>query len=78
MPRLRLYESIIGDWRAKQGVTVRLICVSHRLLKQKRMYESQKGQLDQQCFNMDQTNFAIQGMKDTQVCNSIIDVWLSE
>ncbi|GMS78411.1 hypothetical protein PENTCL1PPCAC_586, partial [Pristionchus entomophagus] len=38
-----------------------------RLLKQKRMYETQKGQLDQQCFNMDQTNFAIQGMKDTQV-----------
>ncbi|CAI5450972.1 unnamed protein product [Caenorhabditis angaria] len=38
-----------------------------RILKQKRMYENQKGQLDQQCFNMDQSNFAIQGMKDNQV-----------
>ncbi|CAI2353289.1 unnamed protein product [Caenorhabditis sp. 36 PRJEB53466] len=38
-----------------------------RILKQKRMYENQKGQLDQQAFNMDQSNFAIQGMKDNQV-----------
>ncbi|CAJ0573101.1 unnamed protein product, partial [Mesorhabditis spiculigera] len=38
-----------------------------RILKQKRMYENQKEQLDQQVFNMDQSNFAIQGMKDTQI-----------
>uniref|UniRef100_A0A8R1HH34 Charged multivesicular body protein 5 n=1 Tax=Caenorhabditis japonica TaxID=281687 RepID=A0A8R1HH34_CAEJA len=38
-----------------------------RILKQKRMYENQKGQLDQQAFNMDQSQFAIQGMKDNQV-----------
>lgn len=38
-----------------------------RILKQKRMYENQKGQLDQQAFNVDQANFAIQGMKDNQV-----------
>ncbi|KAK6045590.1 SNF7 family protein [Cooperia oncophora] len=38
-----------------------------RILKQKRMYENQKSQLDQQAFNVDQSNFAIQGMKDTQV-----------
>ncbi|KAH7696428.1 hypothetical protein AAVH_36500, partial [Aphelenchoides avenae] len=38
-----------------------------RILKQKRMYEDQKGQLDQQSFNMDQSNFALQGMKDNQV-----------
>ena len=31
------------------------------------MYEEQQGQLHQQMFNMDQTNFAIQGMKDNQV-----------
>ncbi|MFH4982464.1 hypothetical protein AB6A40_009173 [Gnathostoma spinigerum] len=37
-----------------------------RILKQKRMYEAQRDQLEQQSFNMDQTNFAIQGMKDTQ------------
>uniref|UniRef100_A0AC34PVK5 Charged multivesicular body protein 5 n=1 Tax=Panagrolaimus sp. JU765 TaxID=591449 RepID=A0AC34PVK5_9BILA len=38
-----------------------------RILKQKRMYEGQKDQLDQQTFNMEQSNFAIQGMKDNQV-----------
>ncbi|PAV83221.1 hypothetical protein WR25_03478 isoform C [Diploscapter pachys] len=38
-----------------------------RVLKQKRMYENQRGQLDQQVFNMDQSNFALQGMKDNQV-----------
>lgn len=31
------------------------------------MYESQKDQLDQQTFNMEQSNFAIQGMKDNQI-----------
>ncbi|VDN02412.1 unnamed protein product [Thelazia callipaeda] len=37
-----------------------------RILKQKRMYENQRDQLGQQSFNMEQSNFAIQGMKDTQ------------
>ena len=31
------------------------------------MYEGQKDQLDQQTFNMEQSNFAIQGMKDNQI-----------
>jgi charged multivesicular body protein 5 len=38
-----------------------------RILKQKRMYEWQKDQLNQQTFNMEQSNFAIQGMKDNQI-----------
>ncbi|VDN54578.1 unnamed protein product [Dracunculus medinensis] len=37
-----------------------------RILKQKRMYENQRDQLSQQSFNIEQTNMAIQGMKDTQ------------
>ncbi|KAI6237234.1 hypothetical protein M3Y95_00243700 [Aphelenchoides besseyi] len=37
-----------------------------RILKQKRQYENQRGQLDTQSFNMEQSNFAIQGMKDNQ------------
>uniref|UniRef100_A0A0N4ZM39 Cytochrome P450 n=1 Tax=Parastrongyloides trichosuri TaxID=131310 RepID=A0A0N4ZM39_PARTI len=37
-----------------------------RILKQKKMYESQKDQLDTQIFNMEQTNFALEGMKDAQ------------
>lgn len=31
------------------------------------MYENQRDQLAQQSFNMEQSNFAIQGIKDTQV-----------
>ncbi|KAI6223069.1 hypothetical protein M3Y99_01439600 [Aphelenchoides fujianensis] len=38
-----------------------------RILKQKRQFENQRGQLDTQSFNMAQSNFAIQGMKDNQV-----------
>ena len=41
------------------------------------MYETQKDQLDQQVFNMDQSNFAIQGMKDNQVWEwefAIVDI----
>jgi len=36
-------------------------------MKQKKMYESQRDQLASQSFNMEQSNFAIQGMKDNQV-----------
>jgi len=35
------------------------------ILKQKKRYEQQRGQLMQQSFNMEQTNFSIQTMKDT-------------
>ncbi|KAL1132593.1 hypothetical protein AAG570_010545 [Ranatra chinensis] len=37
-----------------------------RVLKQKKMYEQQAGNLRQQAFNMEQANFAVQSMKDTQ------------
>lgn len=37
-----------------------------RVLKQKRMYEGQRDQLSQQSFNIEQQNFAIQGLKDTK------------
>ncbi|XP_046330698.1 charged multivesicular body protein 5-like [Haliotis cracherodii] len=37
-----------------------------RVLKQKKMYESQRDQLMQQSFNLEQQNFAIQTMKDTK------------
>jgi len=38
-----------------------------RILKQKRQYENQRDQLASQSFNMEQSNFAIQGMKDNQL-----------
>ncbi|EDQ90472.1 uncharacterized protein MONBRDRAFT_24288 [Monosiga brevicollis MX1] len=37
-----------------------------RVLKQKRTYENQLGQVQQQSFNMEQQNFAIQSLQDTQ------------
>lgn len=37
-----------------------------RVLKQKRMYENQRDQLNQQSFNLEQQNFAIQTCKDTK------------
>lgn len=36
-----------------------------RMLKQKKMYESQQEQLMQQSFNMDQTLFATESLQDT-------------
>lgn len=35
------------------------------------MYENQRDQLSQQSFNIEQTNMAIQGMKDTQVYSNL-------
>ncbi|XP_077410595.1 charged multivesicular body protein 5 [Vanacampus margaritifer] len=37
-----------------------------RILKQKRMYEGQRDNLMQQSFNMEQTNYTIQSLKDTK------------
>lgn len=37
-------------------------------MKQKRIFENQLDQLHGQSFNMEQNNFAIQSMKDNQVC----------
>lgn len=37
-----------------------------RVLKQKKQYEAQRDQLSQQSFNMEQSNYAIQSVKDTK------------
>lgn len=37
-----------------------------RVLKQKKQYESQADNLRNQSFNMEQTNFAVQSVKDTK------------
>lgn len=37
-----------------------------RVLKQKKMYENQREQLANQSFNMEQSNYAIQSLKDTK------------
>ena len=38
-----------------------------RVLKQRKMYEAQRENLTNQSFNMEQTNFATQMLKDTKV-----------
>lgn len=47
---------------AKNGVKQKAM----RLLKQRKMYESQAENLRNQAFNLDQANFGIQSLKDTQ------------
>merc|ERR1711887_360769 len=37
-----------------------------KVLKQKKMYEAQREQISQQSFNMDQANYTINTLKDTQ------------
>lgn len=48
---------------AKQAVKGKAL----RVLKQKKQYEGQRDQLMQQSFNMEQSNYAIQSVKDTKV-----------
>lgn len=50
------------DGPAKNAVKAKAI----RILKQRKMYESQVDNLRQQAFNMEQTNYATQTLKDTQ------------
>merc|ERR1711976_510118 len=49
-----------------------------RVLKQKKMLESQRENMANTSFNMDQTNFAIQSMKDTQVTVSAMKAGMKE
>lgn len=50
------------DGPAKNAVKAKAL----RILKQRKMYESQVDNLRQQAFNMEQTNYATQTLKDTQ------------
>ena len=47
---------------AKNAVKVKAL----RILKQRKMYETQVDNLRQQAFNMEQANYATQTLKDTQ------------
>merc|ERR1712014_553709 len=49
-----------------------------RVLKQKKMLEGQRENMANTSFNMDQTNFAIQSMKDTQVTVSAMKAGMKE
>lgn len=49
-----------------------------RVLKQKRMYENQRDQMMQQSFNMEQSNYALQTVKDTQTTVAAMKIGLKE
>lgn len=49
-----------------------------RVLKQKKMYEGQREQLTNQSFNMEQTNFSIQSLKDTKTTVDAMKVGVKE
>ncbi|CAB4026706.1 charged multivesicular body 5-like, partial [Paramuricea clavata] len=49
-----------------------------RVLKQKKMYESQLENLRQQSFNMEQTNYATQTLKDTKTTVDAMKTGLKE
>lgn len=49
-----------------------------RVLKQKKMYEQQRDNLMQQSFNMEQTNYGIQSLKDTKSCVDAMKVGVKE
>ncbi|KAM3860668.1 charged multivesicular body protein 5 [Diretmus argenteus] len=49
-----------------------------RVLKQKRMYEGQRDNLMQQSFNMEQTNYTIQSLKDTKTTVDAMKVGAKE
>ncbi|XP_057680303.1 charged multivesicular body protein 5 [Corythoichthys intestinalis] len=49
-----------------------------RVLKQKRMYEGQRDNLMQQSFNMEQTNYTIQSLKDTKTTVDAMKVGLKD
>uniref|UniRef100_A0AAQ4P259 Charged multivesicular body protein 5 n=1 Tax=Gasterosteus aculeatus aculeatus TaxID=481459 RepID=A0AAQ4P259_GASAC len=49
-----------------------------RVLKQKRMYEGQRDNLMQQSFNMEQTNYTIQTLKDTKTTVDAMKIGLKD
>lgn len=62
------------DGPAKNSVKAKAL----RVLKQKRMYEGQRDQLMQQSFNMEQSNYALQTMKDTKTTVEAMKLGLKE
>ncbi|KAI9139335.1 Snf7 family [Paraphysoderma sedebokerense] len=59
--KYREQMSKMREGPAKNAVKQRAM----RILKQKKLYESQRDQLMQQSFNMEQTNFATENLKNT-------------
>ncbi|XP_075903623.1 charged multivesicular body protein 5 [Nelusetta ayraudi] len=49
-----------------------------RVLKQKRMYETQRDNLMQQSFNMEQANYTIQNLKDTKTTVDAMKIGLKD
>ncbi|EEB11545.1 Charged multivesicular body protein, putative [Pediculus humanus corporis] len=62
------------DGPAKNGIKAKAM----RVLQQKKRYEQQLDNLRQQSFNMEQTNYATQTLKDTQVTIAAMKTGMKE
>merc|ERR1711892_1467453 len=62
LAKLKNQMKPMRDGPAKNQVKAKAM----RILKQKRMYENQRENVQQQSWNMDQTNYTINSLKDTQ------------
>lgn len=61
LARYKDQMSKLRDGPAKNSIKQKAM----QILKQKKMYENQRDMLMQQSFNLEQTNFATQSLKDT-------------
>ncbi|CAH8500238.1 unnamed protein product [Schistosoma turkestanicum] len=74
LKKYQLQMQKMRDGPAKESVKMKAL----RVLKQKKVYENQKEQLYNQSFNIEQTNFAIQTVRDTKVTVDAMKVGAKE
>ncbi|ORY02022.1 charged multivesicular body protein 5-like protein [Basidiobolus meristosporus CBS 931.73] len=61
LAKYREQMKLMREGPTKNGIKARAM----RILKQKKMYEGQRDQMQQQVFNMEQTSFATDNLRDT-------------
>merc|ERR1719203_1917045 len=66
--------SKMRDGPAKNAVKQKAL----RVLKQKKQYEAQSGNMRNQAFNMEQTNYATQSLKDTKTTVNAVKMGVKE
>merc|ERR1712176_22537 len=74
LAKLKNQMKTMRDGPAKNNVKQKAM----RILKQKRMYENQRENIQQQSWNMDQTNYTINSLKDTQQTVTAMKAGLKE
>ena len=74
LKKYRDQMSKMRDGPAKNAVKQKAL----RVLKQKKQYESQSDNLRNQAFNMEQTNYATQSLKDTKTTVAAMKLGVKE